>query len=201
MEVPRLGVKSELCLQPTPQLMAMPDPWSTEQGQGLNPQPLVPSQICFRCATMGTPHLLILKLYVNGFILCFLFCVQLFSLLCVWDSSPLLNVAEVYFFCVFFFGCPKACGSSWARGQIQATVVTCTTAAVTPDLLTHCARPGIEPASRRCRRTANPIAPRWKLQKFTLFNCRVVFHCVTLPQFISSVVDGLLGFPSYIWDL
>ena len=28
---------SEPCLQPTPQLMAMPDP--TEQGQGLNPQP------------------------------------------------------------------------------------------------------------------------------------------------------------------
>ena len=55
MEVPRLGVKSELqlpayttatatmgsepCLQPTPQLMAMPDPGPTGQGQGLNPRP------------------------------------------------------------------------------------------------------------------------------------------------------------------
>ena len=26
-------------LQPTPQLVAMPDPQPTEQGQGLNPQP------------------------------------------------------------------------------------------------------------------------------------------------------------------
>ena len=30
---------SEPRLQPTPQLMAMPDPRPTEQGQGLNPQP------------------------------------------------------------------------------------------------------------------------------------------------------------------
>ena len=30
---------SELHLQPTPQLMATPDPWPTEQGQGSNPQP------------------------------------------------------------------------------------------------------------------------------------------------------------------
>ena len=29
---------SELHLQPTPQLIAMADPQSTEQGQGLNPQ-------------------------------------------------------------------------------------------------------------------------------------------------------------------
>ena len=55
MEVPRPGVESQLSppayatatamwgsephLQPTPQLMAMPDPPSTEQGQGLNLQP------------------------------------------------------------------------------------------------------------------------------------------------------------------
>ena len=30
---------SELCLQPTPQLTASPDPQSTEQGQGLKPRP------------------------------------------------------------------------------------------------------------------------------------------------------------------
>ena len=30
---------SELLLQPTPQLMAMPDPYPTEQGQGPNLQP------------------------------------------------------------------------------------------------------------------------------------------------------------------
>ena len=36
MEVPRLGVKSELHLQPTPQLMARPDPRLAERGQGSN---------------------------------------------------------------------------------------------------------------------------------------------------------------------
>ena len=54
MEVPRLEVESELQLlehshsnsgtkprlRPTPQLTAMPDPWPTEQGQGLNLHPL-----------------------------------------------------------------------------------------------------------------------------------------------------------------
>ena len=30
---------SELCLRPTPHLMATPDPQPTERGQGLNPQP------------------------------------------------------------------------------------------------------------------------------------------------------------------
>ena len=54
MEVPKLGVKSELLppayatatatpskprLRPTPKLKAMPDPQPTEQGQGSNPQP------------------------------------------------------------------------------------------------------------------------------------------------------------------
>ena len=52
MEVSRLGVESELqppayttatatepCLRRTPQLMAMPDPWPTEPGQGSNPRP------------------------------------------------------------------------------------------------------------------------------------------------------------------
>ena len=35
----------EPCLQPTPQLTAMPDPQPAEQGQGSNPQPHVPSRI------------------------------------------------------------------------------------------------------------------------------------------------------------
>ena len=55
MEVPRLGVRSELqlpacatatatralsrSLQPTPQFMAMPDPLPTERGQGSNLRP------------------------------------------------------------------------------------------------------------------------------------------------------------------
>ena len=55
MDVPRLGVESELqllvyatatatqdpklCLRPTPQLTAMPNPWPTELGQGSNLHP------------------------------------------------------------------------------------------------------------------------------------------------------------------
>ena len=33
------NARSELRLGPTPQLTAMPDPYPTEQDQGLNPQP------------------------------------------------------------------------------------------------------------------------------------------------------------------
>ena len=33
------NARSKPCLQPTPQLLAMPDPQPTEQGQGLNPKP------------------------------------------------------------------------------------------------------------------------------------------------------------------
>ena len=36
---------SEPRLQPTPQLMATPDPQPTEQGQGPNPKPHVPSRM------------------------------------------------------------------------------------------------------------------------------------------------------------
>ena len=69
MEIPRLGVRirataaglchsqrdmgCEPCVWPTPQLMAKPDPWHTEQGQGLNLMDT--SQIRFCYATIGTP--------------------------------------------------------------------------------------------------------------------------------------------------
>ena len=39
------NVWSEPCLQPAPQLTATPDCQPTEQGQGPNPQPMVPSRI------------------------------------------------------------------------------------------------------------------------------------------------------------
>ena len=58
--------------------------------------------------------------------------------------------------------------NSQARDQIQATVVTYTTAVATLAPLTHCARPGIELASWRCRDTTNPIAPQQELQLFLL---------------------------------
>ena len=41
-------------LWPTPQLTTMLEPWPTEWGQGSNLQLMVPSWICFCCATMGT---------------------------------------------------------------------------------------------------------------------------------------------------
>ena len=39
MEVPRLGIKLELQLQPTVQLVATLDPLPTQRGQGSNPHP------------------------------------------------------------------------------------------------------------------------------------------------------------------
>ena len=55
-------------LRPTPQLMVTPDPWPTEQGQGLNPILMDTSQICFCCTTMGTP---ILAFLFSGFVYLF----------------------------------------------------------------------------------------------------------------------------------
>ena len=50
--------RSKPCLWPIPQFTATTDPWSAEQGQGSNCSLMVPSQICFCCATMGTPFIL-----------------------------------------------------------------------------------------------------------------------------------------------
>ena len=48
----------------------------------------------------------------------------------------------------FFLFCPHhGIWSCWARDWIQATVATYTTAVAMPDPLTHCAGPGIKPAS------------------------------------------------------
>ena len=73
MEIPRLGVESELQLLPYGTAIAMWDPshvcdlhHSSQQCQILNPLSkardgthnlMVPSRICFRCAMMGTPYL------------------------------------------------------------------------------------------------------------------------------------------------
>ena len=63
MEVPRLGVESELQLLAYTTATATRDPSrvchlhpSSEQCQILNSLSEVPSQICFCCATMGTPE-------------------------------------------------------------------------------------------------------------------------------------------------
>ena len=80
MEVPRLGVKSELQLPAYTTATATQDPsqvcnlrHSSLQHQILNPLNkardqiqnfMVPSQIRFRCATMGTPKYFILFIYL-----------------------------------------------------------------------------------------------------------------------------------------
>ena len=59
--------------------------------------------------------------------------------------------------------------NSWARHQIQATVLTYATAVAMPDPLTHCAGPGIEPVSWRCRDVANSIVPQRELKYFKMY--------------------------------
>ena len=68
----------------------------------------------------------------------------------------------------FFFSCleayiPHSIWSSWARDQIWGTVVTYLAAAAVLDPLTHCAGPGIKPASWSCRDAIDPVAPQEKL--------------------------------------
>ena len=67
MEVPRLGVKSELAPSAYATTTAMQDLSCAWQHRILNPLSeagdqthnlMVPSRICFRCATMGTPRTL-----------------------------------------------------------------------------------------------------------------------------------------------
>ena len=53
---------------------------------------------------------------------------------------------------------PRGIWSSRARDQIRAAAVT--TAAATPDPLTHRAGPGSQPASWHCRDTTDPAAPQ-----------------------------------------
>ena len=55
MEVPRLGVKSELQLL-ADTATAMPDLQPSEGAQGSNPHPHDTSQIHLHCATTGTPY-------------------------------------------------------------------------------------------------------------------------------------------------
>ena len=55
MEVPRLGVLSELQLPAYTTATAMADPEPTKRGQGLNPKPHGSSQIHFRCVMTGAP--------------------------------------------------------------------------------------------------------------------------------------------------
>ena len=82
---------------------------------------------------------------------------------------------HIYF--TFFFpllAISMAYGSSQARGRIQATSVTYTTAAATLDLyLTHCARPGIEPAPPQRHGGSLTHWPQWELLTLTFKNLKL----------------------------
>ena len=56
------NARSRPCLQPTPQLMAKPDPGPTEQGQGLNLQPHGSYSDLFLLPHDGNSHTLFFKL-------------------------------------------------------------------------------------------------------------------------------------------
>ena len=73
---------------------------------------------------------------------------------------------------LFFLNFLSTCGiwSSRARDQIWAAVWTYTTAAPTPDPLTHCAGPGIEPVFWHCRDTADPVELQQELLNKYLSN-------------------------------
>ena len=58
---------SELHLRPTPQLMAMPDPYNPlSEGRDGTGNLMVPSGIPFHCATMGTPLSILINSGIHG---------------------------------------------------------------------------------------------------------------------------------------
>ena len=60
------------------------------------------------------------------------------------------------------------------QGSDPSCHATCAAAAVAAlDLLTHCARLGMEPRSWHCRDATNPIAPQWKLLSLILIQWEI----------------------------
>ena len=72
-------------------------------------------------------------------------------------------------FCLGFFQPPWGIWSSLARDQIQAAVANYAAPAARPESLTHCAGPGIKPASWRCRDATNLTVPQWDLWVKTIW--------------------------------
>ena len=86
------------------------------------------------------------------------------------NRDMLLDTEFFSFFFLFFFFWPScSMQSSQARDPILNTAVTYTTATATPNPLSHCARPGIEPASWCCGDSASPAAPQQKLLNTEFF--------------------------------
>ena len=63
------------------------------------------------------------------------------------------------------------------QGSDPAAVVTYTAASATPDPLTHCAGPGIEPVFRHCSDATDPAAPQQELQVVKILsNTSIILH-------------------------
>ena len=80
----------------------------------------------------------------------------------------------------FLFWLPHSIWSSQARDQIQATAVTYARDAATPDLLTHCVRLRIKPASWHCRDAADPVVLQQETP--TLISFWPVVHNCLVPR-------------------
>ena len=97
------NTRSKPRLRPTVQLMATLDPQSTERGQGLNHNLMVPSQICFCCAMMGT-----LAQHFKSTILLFFFLIKsLLRCVCIYPEeikkAPWLTQTCSIFCLVYYF--------------------------------------------------------------------------------------------------
>ena len=80
-----------------------------------------------------------------------------------------MGLGLFFFFIFFLFRPPLSIGGPWARDHVQATVSTSAVALATGDVLNHCSRPGIEPASRFSREAADLIVPWWELLGLDIF--------------------------------
>ena len=115
MEVPRLGFQIraaaaglhhnhsnatfELCLQPTPQLIATLDPSPPEKARDWTCVFMNPSQICFHWATMGTLHFYFLVL-----------------------SQLLTNKIEILFSYLHHFALKSTCSSNFVDSSSSLTI-------------------------------------------------------------------------------
>ena len=90
-----------------------------------------------------------------------------------WENKPTLlphlNTRLTLPLLFFLLWLPWVTWNSRARDRISAAVATYTTAAATLDPLTHCAGPGIKPASWHYRDATDPVVPQWEYQGLTAF--------------------------------
>ena len=84
----------------------------------------------------------------------------------------------ILFFLLFWP--PLGIWSSWARDQIPDIIVICAAAAAgNVGSLTHCARRGMEPATKHSH-AADPVAAQWEPLSGNIFMllCSILLMCV-----------------------